>query len=109
MLCLPDKAVASERRQLLVVINPISGKGRGMAAFRNSVEPLFRACDIDVQSIGECRIRPKWPFRRYAIKNVPSVWVQWAQCMGTLGTVYGYIGHSAWVHWVQCRGTLSSV
>ena len=109
MLCLPDKAVASERRQLLVVINPISGKGRGMAAFRNSVEPLFRACDIDVQSIGECRIRPKWPFRRYAIKNVASVWVQWAQCMGTLGTVYGYIGHSAWVHWVQCRGTLSSV
>ena len=46
-----DSESSSPRRHLLVLINPIAGKGRGESVFIKQVQPMFELAEIEFKVI----------------------------------------------------------
>ena len=51
MFLTQDGESSSPRRHLLVLINPIAGKGRGESVFIKQVQPMFEMAEIEFKVI----------------------------------------------------------
>ena len=46
-----DDKRPERHHKLLVLINPVAGRGKGVALFKSQVQPLFELADIDLEII----------------------------------------------------------
>ena len=52
--------ITGRPKRLLVIINPNSGKKKGIKVYQKSAAPLFKLCGVKVDVIGKCNLQMNW-------------------------------------------------